>query len=89
MPSFASSAQSAKIGLSKWIFYVKKLSNISEFLFSLKNMSLGTHFLLKWFFGNFNFKTFLLLKSDPIFDELAKLGKATHDAYNQGGWLIL
>ena len=26
---------------------------------------------------------------DKIFDELAKLGKASQDAYNPGGWLIL
>ena len=51
----------------------------------MKNKSLGAHFLLKWFFGNFTF----LLKSDPIFKEVAKLGKASWDAYNRGGWLIL
>ena len=30
LPSFASSSQSAKIGLSKWIFYVKNHPNLSE-----------------------------------------------------------
>ena len=33
-------------------------------------------------------KTFLI-KSGPIFDKAAKLGKASWDAYNWGGWLIL
>ena len=30
-----------------------------------------------------------MVKSCPIFDEVAKLGKSTKDAYNWGGWLIL
>ena len=33
LPSFASSSQSAKIGLSKWIFYVKNHPNLSDFFF--------------------------------------------------------
>ena len=33
LPSFASLAQSAKIELSKWIFYVKNDPNLSEFFF--------------------------------------------------------
>ena len=33
LPSFASSAQSAEIGLSKWIFYVKNCLNLSDFFF--------------------------------------------------------
>ena len=40
-------------------------------------------------FGNFNFKNASLLKSGPIFDQAAKLGKASRDAYNPGLWLIL
>ena len=40
-------------------------------------------------FANFNFKTTFLLNSGPIFDEAAKLGKATWNAYNLVGWLIL
>ena len=28
-------------------------------------------------------------QASQIFDELAKLGKSTQDAYNRGGWLIL
>ena len=39
--------------------------------------------------SKFNFKTTLLLKSYPIFDEATKLCKAPKDAYNWGGWLIL
>ena len=61
-------SKSVKIGLLKWIFYVKNHPNLSN-LFSMKNKSLGAHFLLKWFFSNFNFKTPLLLKLCPIFDE--------------------
>ena len=41
------------------------------------------------FFGTFIFKTTLLLKSGPIFDKAAKIGKATWYAYNLGEWLIL
>ena len=69
--------------LSKWIFYVKSHFNLSDF-FSLWNRVLGAHFLLKWFFGNFNFKTTCLLISIPIFDQAAKLGKSSRDAYNPG-----
>jgi hypothetical protein len=47
----------------------------------LKNKKLGAHFLLKLFFGNFNFKTTFLQKSDSIFDKAAKLRKAS--------WLIM
>ena len=53
------------------------------------NKSLGAHFLLEIFFGNFNLKTILLVKSGSIIDEVAKVGKATKDAYKQGEWLIL
>ena len=67
----------------------QKLSESFWIFFSLKNKSLGAHFLLIWFFGNFNLKKTLLLKSGPIVDKVAKLGKATQDAYNRGGWLIL
>ena len=86
MPSFASSSQSAKIGLGT--FNVKNHPNLSEF-FSLKNNRLGAHFLLRLFFDNFKFKKTLLLKLGQIFDEVAKLGKSTQDTYNGGGWLIL
>ena len=48
LPSFASSTQSAKIGLKKWILYVKNNLNLHDF-FSLKNKILGAHFLLKYF----------------------------------------
>ena len=43
---FSASSRSAKIGLSKWIFYIKNHLNLSDF-FSLKNKGLGAHFLLK------------------------------------------
>ena len=85
LPSFAALFKRVKVGLSKWISYI-----IQIFLFfSMKNKCLGTHFLLKSYFCNFNFKTRLLLKSSPIFDETTKLWKASKDTYNWGGWLIL
>ena len=42
-------SKSAKISLSKSIFYVKNHPNLSQFFFSLKNMNLGAHFLLLTF----------------------------------------
>ena len=48
-------SKSAKIWLSKSIFYVKNYPNLSQFFFSLKNINLGAHFLLLTFFENFNF----------------------------------
>ena len=71
---------------------VQKLDFQSEFSMSKIIqifLILGAHFLLKLFFGNFNFKTTFLLKSGLIFDKAAKLGKTSWDAYNQRGWLIL
>ena len=87
MPSFASLSQSAKNGLSMSIFYVKNHPNLSQF-FSLKNTNLEAHFLLLAFFDKINFLTTLLLKLSQIFDEVAKLGKATQDTYTSK-WLIL
>ena len=69
MLCLASLLQSAKIWLSKWIFYVKSYSNLSDF-FSLRNKILEVYFLLKWLFGNFNFKTTFLLKSGRFFTRL-------------------
>ena len=84
MPSFATSSQCAKIGLSERILYVE---NYSDF-FLLKIKGLGANFLLKLFFDNFNLKITFLMKSGSIFEEVAKLGKASCDAYNWGRWLI-
>ena len=39
-------SKSAKIWLSKSIFYVKNYPNLSQFFFSLKNINLGAHFLI-------------------------------------------
>jgi hypothetical protein len=50
----------------------------------LKNTNLEAHFLLLAFFDKINFLTTLLLKLGQIFDEVAKLGKASHEAYNPG-----
>ena len=88
MPSFASFSQSVKNGLSKSIFYVKNHPNLSQFFFSLKNTNLEAHFLLLAFFDKINFLTILLLKLGQIFEEEAKLGKSTQDAYNPGKCLI-
>ena len=71
------------------IFYFKNHPNLSQFFFSLKNTNLEAHFLLLAFFDKINFLTTLLLKLGQIFDEVAKLGKSTQDAYNPGKWLIL
>ena len=55
----------------------------------MKNTNLEAHFLLLAFFDKIYFLTTLLLKLGQIFDEVAKLGKSTQDAYNPGKWLIL
>ena len=70
-------------------YSMSKINRIFLFIFSLRNKILGAHFLLKWSFGNFNFKTTSLLKSGPIFDQAAKLVKAFRDALYPGLWLIL
>ena len=61
-------SKSTKIGLSKWIFYVKNHRKLS--IFSMKKKGILAHFLKKWFFGNFNFKTPLLIKLCLIFDKV-------------------
>ena len=71
------------------LFLRQKSSESFSFFFSLKNTNLGAHFLLLALFDNINFSTTLSLKLDQIFDEVAKLGKSTQDAYNPGKWLIL
>ena len=84
---FAQLCQLAKNGLSKSIFY--QSSKSFSIFFSLKNTNLEAHFLLLAFFDKINFLTTLLLKLGQIFDEVAKHGKSTQDAYNPGKWLIL
>ena len=54
-------SKSAKIWLSKSIFYVKNHPNLSHF-FSLKNTNVGAHFLLLTFFDRTIFLKILLLK---------------------------
>ena len=70
-------------------FLCQKSSESFSILFSLKNTNLEAHFLLLAFFDKINFLTTLLLKLGQIFDEVAKLGKSTQDAYDLGKWLIL
>jgi len=57
-------SKSAKIWLSKSIFYVKNHLNLSDF-FSSKNTNLGAHFLITTIFKSLQF-----LKWCPIFDSL-------------------
>ena len=70
-------------------FSKSKIIRIFLNFFSLKNTNLEAYFLLLAFFDKINFLTTLLLKLGQIFDEVAKLGKSTQDAYNPGKWLIL
>ena len=48
-------SKSAKMWLSKSIFYVKNYVNLSQLFLSWKNINLGVCFLLMIFFENFNF----------------------------------
>ena len=61
-------SKSAKISLSKSIFYFKNYSNLSQFFFSWKNINLGAHFLLLMFLITSLFKSLYFLKWCPIFD---------------------
>ena len=70
-------------------FLCQKSSESFSIFFSLKNTNLEAHFLLLAFFDKINSLTTLLLKLGQIFDEVAKLGKSTQEAYNPGKWLIL
>ena len=63
----ARASKSAKIVLSKPIFYVKNQPNFFEKKNSSKNINLGEHFLLKTFFSRLNFWTTLLSKIRPNF----------------------
>ena len=57
-------------------------------IFFFEKLEFRRTFLLKMIFRNFKFKTTFLLKYSPIFDKVAKLDKASWDAFNWGGWLI-
>ena len=63
-------SKSAKIWLSKSIFYVK-IIGIFPIFFSLKNTNLGAHFLLLIFFDNINFYIILFSEMMPNFWQLA------------------
>ena len=69
-PSGDSLSKSANFGLSKCIFYVKNHRNLSKKNFIEEYQFKGT-FFVKSIFADFYFKTILLLKSCPIFDELS------------------
>ena len=81
---------------------MSKIIQILLIFFSLKKTNLEAHFLLLALFYKIYFLTTLfrvsvhwtltltlLLKLGQIFDEVAKLGESTQDAYNPGKWLIL
>ena len=70
-------------------FSMSKIIQIFLNFFSLKNTNLEAQFLLLAFFDKINSLTTLLLKLGQIFDDVAKLGKSTQDAYNPEKWLIL
>ena len=63
-------SKSAKIWLSKSIFYIKNHPNLSDF-FSLKNKNLEAHYMLLTFFDNINFYITLFSKMMPKFWQLA------------------
>ena len=60
--------KSAKIWLSKSIFWVKNHPNLFQSFFLLKNTNLGAQFLSLTFFDQIIFQNFSLLKWCPIFD---------------------
>ena len=62
----ARASKSAKIVLSKSIFYVKNQPNFFKKKLS-KNINLGEHFWLKTFFSRLNFWTTLISKIRPNF----------------------
>jgi hypothetical protein len=64
-------SKSAKIWLSKSIFYVKNHQNLSEFFFNWRITNLGAHFLLLTFFDNINFLVTLFSIMMPNFWQLA------------------
>ena len=69
---------------------MSKIIRIFLNVFSLRNKILGAHFFVKMiFFITSILKPLQMVKSCPIFDEMAKLGKSTQDTYDWGGWLIL
>ena len=70
-------------------FSMSKIIRIFLNFFSLKNTNLEAPFFVIGIFDKINFLITLLLKLGQIFDEVAKLGKSTQDAYNPGKWLIL
>ena len=63
----ARASKSAKIVLSKAIFYVKNQPNFFKKKFSSKNINLGDHFLLETFFLDLIFEPLYFLKLGPIF----------------------
>ena len=68
-------------------FSLSKIIRIFLIFFSLRDVILGAHFLLKgFFFVTSILKSLQMVKSCPIFDQL---GKASKDAYNPGLLLIL
>ena len=70
-------------------FSMSKTIQIFLIFFSLKNENLGEHFLLKSFLVTSILKPLQMVKKCLIFEQAAKLGKASRDGYNLGLVLIL
>ena len=81
-------SKSAKIWLSKSIFYVKNHPNVSQFFFSLKNTILGAHFLLLIFFDKINFN-FLITKMMPYIWQLTINPKLKIQSFPLGMWILM
>ena len=70
-------------------FFMSKIIRIFLNFFFIEEYKFRSTFFVIGIFDKINFLTTLLLKLGQIFDEVAKLGKSTQDAYNLGKWLIL
>ena len=70
-------------------FSMSKITRIFLIFFSLRNKILGAHFLLKWFFGNFNFKTTSNGKIMPDFWPGCKARQSIQGCLKSGLLLIL
>ena len=81
------SSNSAKIVLSKSIFYVKNWMNFFK-KSSFKNSNLGDHFLYKTFFVTSFFEPLYFLKSCPIFHNNSALPR-TKMTEHQLWWTVL
>ena len=70
-------------------FSMSKIIQIFLNFFFIEEYKFRSTFFVIGIFWYNKFLTTLLLKLGQIFDEVAKLGKSTQEAYNPGKWLIL